>query len=88
MKALLAVSNRVVAQDAEHGALPTLYAATAAGVDGGEYYGPDGFQELRGRPTKVNVIAEGRDAETGRRLWEASQELTDVTYGLPAATVT
>jgi NAD(P)-dependent dehydrogenase (short-subunit alcohol dehydrogenase family) len=88
MKALLAVSNRVVAQDAEQGALPVLYAATAAGVDDGEYYGPDGFRELRGRPTKVNVIAEGRDAETGRRLWEASEKLTGVTYGLPAATVT
>jgi NAD(P)-dependent dehydrogenase (short-subunit alcohol dehydrogenase family) len=86
MKALLAVSNRVVAQDAEQGALPTLYAATAPGVEGGEYYGPDGFQELRGRPTKVRVIAEGRDAETGRKLWEASEELTGVTYGLPAAT--
>jgi NAD(P)-dependent dehydrogenase (short-subunit alcohol dehydrogenase family) len=86
MKALLAVSNRVVAQGAEQGALPTLYAATAPGVEGGEYYGPDGFQELRGRPTKVRVIAEGRDAEIGRRLWEVSEELTGVAYGLPTAT--
>jgi NAD(P)-dependent dehydrogenase (short-subunit alcohol dehydrogenase family) len=86
MKALLAVSNRVFAQSAERGALPTLYAATAPGVEGGEYYGPAGFQELRGPPTKVKVTAEGRDAETGRRLWEASEELTGVAYGLPTAT--
>jgi NAD(P)-dependent dehydrogenase (short-subunit alcohol dehydrogenase family) len=86
MKALLSVSNRVFAQGAEQGALPTLYAATAPGVEGGEYYGPDGFQELRGRPTKVRVIAEGRDVEVGRRLWEASEELTGVSYGLPVAT--
>ena len=86
MKAVLAVSNRLVAQNAEQGALPTLYAATAPDVEGGEYYGPDGFQELRGRhPTRVPVIAEGRDPDVGRRLWDLSEELTGVRYGLPAA---
>ena len=87
MKALLAVSNRIFAQGAEQGALPTLYAATAPEVEGGEFYGPDGFQELRGRPTKVNAIAEARDPEVGQRLWEASEKLTGVVYGLPAAPV-
>jgi hypothetical protein len=87
MKALLSVGNRLLAQSAEQGALPTLYAATAPDVEGGEYYGPDGFQEMRGRPTKVNVIAEGRDTEVGRSLWEASEELTGVRYGLPSAAV-
>jgi NAD(P)-dependent dehydrogenase (short-subunit alcohol dehydrogenase family) len=87
MKAILAVSNRLVAQSAEQGALPTLYAATAPDVEGGEYYGPDGFQELRGRPTKVNVIAEGRDPAVGRRLWEVSGELTGVRYELAGAAV-
>ncbi len=85
MKAVLSVGNRVFAQDAEHGALPTLYAATAADVEGGEYYGPDGFQEMRGRPTKVEVIAEGRDPAVGQRLWELSEELTGVAYGLRGA---
>ena len=85
MKAFLAVGNRLFAQDAEQGALPTLYAATAPGVQGGDYYGPDGFQELRGRPTKVKVIAEARDPAVGRRLWEISEELTGVEYGLPSA---
>ena len=80
MKAFLAVGNRVFAQNAEQGALPTLYAATAPDVEGGEYYGPDGFQELRGRPTKVKVIAEGRDPAVGRRLWEISEELTGLAY--------
>ena len=87
MKALMAVTNRVVAQSAERGALPTLYAATAPDVEGGEYYGPDGFQELRGPPTKVNVIAEGSDPAVGRKLWEISEELTGVRYKLSGATV-
>ena len=51
MKALLAVTNRLLAQNAKMGALPTLYAATAPGVDGGSYYGPDGLREARGHPT-------------------------------------
>ncbi len=84
MKALLSVSNRVVAQSAEQGALPTLYAATAPDVEGGEYFGPDGFQELRGRPTRVSVIAEGGDPAVGLKLWEVSEELTDVRYDLSA----
>ncbi len=84
MKALMSISNRVVAQSAERGALPTLYAATAPGVEGGEYYGPDGIAELRGRhPKRVHVIPEGRDAEVGRRLWDVSEELTGVS-GWPA----
>ena len=80
MKVLLAVGNRALAQSAEQGALPTLYAATAPDVESGEYYGPGGFGELRGRPTKVKVIAEGRDPDVARRLWEVSEELTGVRY--------
>ena len=85
MKALLAVGNRILAQSADAGALPTLYAATAPNVDGGQYYGPDGFNEMRGSPKPVGVIREGRDPEVGRRLWELSEELTGVEYKLPAA---
>jgi NAD(P)-dependent dehydrogenase (short-subunit alcohol dehydrogenase family) len=81
MKALMAVGNRVIAQSAERGAIPTLYAATAPGVEGGEYFGPNGLGEVRGRhPKRVRVQSEGRDAENGRRLWSMSEELTGVTY--------
>jgi NAD(P)-dependent dehydrogenase (short-subunit alcohol dehydrogenase family) len=81
VKPVLALGNRLIAQSADMGALPTLYAATAAGAESG-YYGPDGFAELRGHPTKVKVIHEGRDPEVGRRLWAVSEELTGVTYDL------
>ena len=50
MKALLAVGNRLLAQGAEQGALPQLYAATEPSVEGGSFIGPDGFQEFRGSP--------------------------------------
>ena len=83
MKRLMSVSNRVIAQSAERGALPTLYAATAPGVQGGEFYGPDGFNEMRGDPTEVEPTDRARDPETAKRLWALSEELTGVSYALP-----
>ena len=87
MKRLMSVSNRLVAQSADKGALPTLYAATAPGVEGGDYYGPDGFMEIRGSPTHVNAIPEARDPDVGRRLWEVSEGLTGVRYPLAGGAV-
>ena len=52
--------NRVYAQSAEMGALPTLYAATAD-IHGGRFVGPDGFQELRGEPKVVKPTRAARD---------------------------
>jgi NAD(P)-dependent dehydrogenase (short-subunit alcohol dehydrogenase family) len=80
-KAFMAISNRLVAQSAERGALPTLYAATALGVEGGDYYGPDGPGEVRGFPKKVEAIPDAYDPAIGSRLWEVSEELTGVRYG-------
>ncbi|CAD5961135.1 MULTISPECIES: oxidoreductase [Streptomyces] len=73
-----------LAQRPDTGALPQLYAATAPGVRGGELIGPDGRGELRGGPTRVPLAPVATDAETGRRLWEASEELTDVRFPFPA----
>ncbi len=80
MKALLRVGNALLAQGAEQGALPQLYAATAAGVEGGSFIGPDGFREARGAPTVVQPVARARDEDLGRRLWEVSEGLAGVGY--------
>lgn len=77
---VLKPANMILAQSVEQGALPTLYAATAPGVEGGEYYGPDGIAEMRGDPTEVMAIPEAYDADVGRRLWQVSEELTGVSY--------
>lgn len=62
------------------GALATLRAATEPGVRGGQYYGPDGFRELRGYPKLVNSSSQSHDSDLQRRLWSVSEELTGVTY--------
>lgn len=67
-------------QDADKGALPTLRAATDLAVQGGQYYGPDGFMETRGYPKVVASSAQSHDAGLQRRLWTVSEELTGVVY--------
>jgi len=64
----------------ELGALPTLRAATDPAVRGGQYWGPDGFRELRGYPKLVDSSAQSHDTAIQDRLWTVSEELTGVTY--------
>lgn len=84
MRGLLEVGNRILAQSKESGARPQLYAATAPGVRGGEFYGPTGPGEIRGSVGLVTPVPRGRDEATAARLWEVSEELTGVTFPLPA----
>ena len=82
---LLALGNRFISQDADMGALPTLFAATQD-IPGGSYVGPDGWQESRGHPTLVGRSGAASDEQTARRRWELSEELTGVSFPLtPAA---
>jgi NAD(P)-dependent dehydrogenase (short-subunit alcohol dehydrogenase family) len=82
---VMAVTNRVIAQSAEMGALCSLYAATYPGLESGTYIGPDGFAEQRGYPEPVSPSRAARDEEVARRLWTVSEELTGVRFELPAA---
>jgi NAD(P)-dependent dehydrogenase (short-subunit alcohol dehydrogenase family) len=84
-RASMAVANRVVAQSAEMGALPTLYAATAPDLPGGSFVGPDGFMEMRGHPQVVTAAGRAYDEDVWRRLWEVSEELTGVQYDFRAS---
>ena len=70
----------VMMQNDVAGALPTLYAATSADAHGGEYIGPDGFQELKGSPVVVQPRPQALDVAVGGRLWTVSEELTGVHY--------
>jgi NAD(P)-dependent dehydrogenase (short-subunit alcohol dehydrogenase family) len=81
---IMAVTNRFLAQSAEMGALPILFAATQD-LPGASFVGPDGFQEQRGHPALVGRTARAWDAETARRLWELSERLTGTTFCIDAA---
>lgn len=62
------------------GAVPTLFAATAPEVIDGGYYGPQGFEEMRGGdagPAKVEPQA--LDQAAAARLWSECERLTGIT---------
>ena len=80
MKWTRPVFDRFVSQSAAMGALPTLRAAVDPSVDGGDYFGPDGFGEQRGHPVKVDSSNRAKDDAAAGRLWELSEQSTRVTF--------
>lgn len=77
---MMKAANAVVAQSAAQGALPMLYAATAAPIEGGEYVGPGGLGNMRGAPEKQQSSEISYDENRAERLWDVSEELTGMTY--------
>jgi len=75
---------RFMVNDAEHGALPTLYAA-GQDVPGGSYIGPDGLGGIKGYPAVRKPSRAAADPETARALWAVTAELTDTGARLAAA---
>ncbi|AYF73362.1 SDR family NAD(P)-dependent oxidoreductase [Nocardia yunnanensis] len=76
---LMSIGNRLFAQSAEMGALPTLFAATAE-VEPGGFYGPTGLRGMRGYPGPSTSTAASKDEVSARRLWELSEQLTKISY--------
>ena len=72
------VMNVVVAQSAEMGALPTLYAALEDDTNGGDYIGP--ANGMRGYPVKEQSSDKSHKREDAAKLWTISEQLTDVKY--------
>ena len=72
--------NRFLSQGIDIGALPTLYAAIAPDVKGGDYYGPAGWQEMRGYPKKVGSNKLSQDKDIAQKLWRVSKKLTGIEY--------
>jgi NAD(P)-dependent dehydrogenase (short-subunit alcohol dehydrogenase family) len=81
-KQVMRVTNLVMAQSPQMGALSQLYAAVDPAARGGKYYGPRGLGGTRGYPTEVEPVASAKDEGTARRLWSLSEELTGVIWKL------
>ncbi len=61
------------------GALPTLFAATSPDVVDGGYYGPQGFQEMRGGDVgPAKVAPQALDRRAAARLWSECERLTGI----------
>lgn len=71
-----------VAQSADAGAWPILYAATAPDLPPGCYVGPSGFGELSGPPRIVGSSPASHDRDTQRTLWAMCEGLTGTSPGL------
>lgn len=69
------MAMRGFSQPAEIGARCLLMAAAGREVRGGDFWGPDGFGELRGEPTRVPLSKAAADPEQRARLWAACEAL-------------
>jgi NAD(P)-dependent dehydrogenase (short-subunit alcohol dehydrogenase family) len=81
VRTIIPIAERILGHSAAAGALPTLMAATMPGVKGGQYFGPQGWLELKGVPGPGKIEKHALDAGVGSQLWEASERLTGVTFG-------
>ena len=73
---------RAFMNTAEEGAWPTELAATAPGVQGGQYFGPSRFRETSGPAQQVDSSPESKNPEKAKRLWDLSVEMTGVDPGI------
>lgn len=71
----------IFAHSPADGALPQIFAATDPAARNGAYYGPTGLFELKGPVGKARIDAKARDLVVAKRLWQASEQLTGVSFG-------
>lgn len=64
----------------QEAAKPTLFAALHPDLKGGEYIGPTGFNEMKGKPGIVGSEPQSHDKEVAQKLWEVSEEFTKIHY--------
>ena len=75
----MAISS-IISQSTLMGALPEIMASVDPLVKGGEYFGPGGFKEWRGHPTKVESNKASHDLKNAQKLWKVSEKLTGINY--------
>jgi NAD(P)-dependent dehydrogenase (short-subunit alcohol dehydrogenase family) len=65
---------------AKEGAQPTLAACLREDVNGGEYWGPDGYNEQKGNPALAKIDAAALDETLNAKLWDWAMETTKVNF--------
>lgn len=74
--------NQFFAMKQDQGALPTLRAAFDENAKSGDYFGPDGWQEWKGYPVKVDTNKLAKDTSVAKKLWDVSEELTKIKFNV------
>ena len=72
--------NKILAQPASQGALPTLAACVYPDLIGASFIGPNGFMQMRGTPKLTRAKALAYDQLLAKNLWQVSEELTKVSW--------
>ncbi|GAB10340.1 putative oxidoreductase [Gordonia araii NBRC 100433] len=75
---VMVLGNKLMAQSAADGALPTLYAATSAQARNGGFYGPTKRGGMQGPPGPSAYRKAADNEQLATRLWQISEELTGV----------
>ena len=78
--AVTKLMNIILGQSAANGALPQIAACTWVDIQSGDYLGPRGLFESRGKPKKVKMNKAAQDIELAKRVWRTSEELLGVTF--------
>ncbi|PZE67475.1 MULTISPECIES: SDR family NAD(P)-dependent oxidoreductase [unclassified Curtobacterium] len=76
--------QRWIAQGKDAGAVPLVRAVVGGDVRSGEYWGPDGWFQLRGGPAVVPAEPRAHDRTEAARLWAASEAASGVAFALDA----
>lgn len=77
-----AFTNRLVAQPARMGAMPSVFAAVGEPVGGGGFFGPGGLGQLHGYPVRVESSRASHEELAAQRLWTMSVEATGETFSM------
>lgn len=71
---------KIMTHPPQEAAKPTLFAVLHPDLKGGEYIGPTGFNEMKGKPGIVGSEPQSHEEEVAKKLWKVSEELTNIHY--------
>jgi len=66
----------------EKAAQTIIVAALHDAISGGDYIGPSGFNEMKGKPGQAKSTELANDKEVAKQLWSLSEQLTDNTFNI------
>ncbi|RLN97893.1 hypothetical protein BBJ28_00014600, partial [Nothophytophthora sp. Chile5] len=78
---LYKVSGLIPRQNAQMGALPTLYAATGSDVKSSDYFGPKHFGTF-GHPVREDPSELSKSEVSATQLWALSEKLVHLSFGI------